>query len=154
MDTEDIKNRVLEFLKTENKSSAAFAQEIGVQPSAISHIISGRNKPSLEFVLKMLNKYPYISTDWLLFGKGPIYSQKDNTDLFSGQYISSVKPEQFDINQSPPGDKMFSIEQPVNVIKTEKSGAEMLKNSKIKKTSRIIVFYNDNTFSEHLPESE
>ncbi|MDP4223940.1 MAG: helix-turn-helix transcriptional regulator, partial [Bacteroidota bacterium] len=48
---------------------------IGVQPSGISHILSGRNKPSLDFVLKMLERYPFISTEWLLFGKGSMYSE-------------------------------------------------------------------------------
>ena len=71
---ESIKDRIIEFLKSENKSSAHFAQEIGVQPSAISHIISGRNKPSLDFVMKMVNTYPFLSADWLLFGKGSMYS--------------------------------------------------------------------------------
>ena len=53
-----MKERLLEFLKAENKSSAQLAEEIGVQPSGISHILSGRNNPSLDFVLKMLEKYP------------------------------------------------------------------------------------------------
>jgi plasmid maintenance system antidote protein VapI len=65
-----MKERILEFLRIENRSSAQFAEEIGVQPSSISHIISGRNNPSLDFVIKMLTKYPDISSDWLLFGKG------------------------------------------------------------------------------------
>jgi transcriptional regulator with XRE-family HTH domain len=60
-----MKERLLEFLKAENKSSAQFAEDIGVQPSGISHILSGRNNPSLDFVLKMLEKYQFLSTDWL-----------------------------------------------------------------------------------------
>lgn len=55
-----MKERILEFLKTENKSSAKLAEEIGVQPSSISHILSGRNNPSLDFVLKMLEKYQFL----------------------------------------------------------------------------------------------
>ena len=55
-----MKERIIEFLKAENKSSAQFAEEIGVQPSGISHILSGRNKPSLDFVIKMLEKYKFL----------------------------------------------------------------------------------------------
>ena len=77
-----MKERLLEFLRTENKSSAQLAEEIGVQPSGISHILSGRNNPSLDFVLKMLEKYPYLSTDWLLFGKGTMYKDKQMQSLF------------------------------------------------------------------------
>ena len=50
-------------------SATAFADKIGVQPSNISHILSGRNKPSLEFVEKILMHYPNVSADWLIRGK-------------------------------------------------------------------------------------
>ena len=57
-----MRDRIIEFLRIENKSAAQLAEEIGVQPSGISHIISGRNRPSLDFVLKMLEKYAFLST--------------------------------------------------------------------------------------------
>jgi DNA-binding XRE family transcriptional regulator len=154
MDTDEIKERIMEFLRNENKSSAAFAQEIGVQPSAISHIVSGRNKPSLEFVLKMLNKYPYISTEWLLFGKGSMYTAKPVKDLFSQELSDSVKPDQGEIKGSPTSEGIFSIEQTVSKGKPGKISSEELKNRKLKKTNRIIIIYDDSTFSEHLPDSE
>ncbi len=72
-----MKDRILQFLKSENKSSAQLAEEIGVQPSGISHILSGRNKPSLDFVMKMLEKYKFLSTEWLLFGKGNMYREPE-----------------------------------------------------------------------------
>ncbi|MEQ8192821.1 MAG: helix-turn-helix transcriptional regulator, partial [Candidatus Eremiobacterota bacterium] len=68
-----MRERILEFLNNQNKTSSQFAEEIGVEPSGISHIISGRNKPSLDFVLKMLGRYPFISSDWLLFGRGNMF---------------------------------------------------------------------------------
>src|SRR4030043_2004108 len=85
-----MKSRIEEFLKAENKTSAQFAEEIGVQPSGISHILSGRNKPSLDFVLKMLEKYRFISTEWLLFGKGSMYKETVMQSLFEE---SADKPE-------------------------------------------------------------
>lgn len=77
-----MKERILEFLRKENKSSVHFAEEIGVQPSGVSHILSGRNKPSLDFVLKMLEKYKFLSTEWLLFGKGSMYKEQRIPTLF------------------------------------------------------------------------
>lgn len=152
MDVDDIKNRILEFLKKENKSSAHFAQEIGVQPSAISHIISGRNKPSLDFVMKMINRYPFISTEWLLSGKEPMYLDKSQYDLFaSGEESSDVGSNRFSVRSK---DDTFTIE----TNNTHQAGdkipvsANTLKNKK--KTDRIVVFYSDNTFSEHFPDSE
>ncbi|MDU8886162.1 helix-turn-helix transcriptional regulator [Yeosuana sp. MJ-SS3] len=52
------------------ESSSSFAEKIGVQRSSISHILSGRNKPSLDFVLKILSSYPEVEMYWLLNGKG------------------------------------------------------------------------------------
>ncbi|MFO7755820.1 MAG: helix-turn-helix transcriptional regulator [Bacteroidales bacterium] len=75
-----MKDRIQQFLRSENKSSSKFAEEIGVQPSGVSHVLSGRNKPSLDFILKMLNTYPSVNTDWLLFGKGEMY-KSDETRL-------------------------------------------------------------------------
>ena len=84
-----MKERLLEFLRVENKSSAQFAEEIGVQPSGISHILSGRNNPSLDFILKMLEKYQFLSTDWLLFGKGSMYKDSKIQTLFDEDVLSA-----------------------------------------------------------------
>ena len=57
------------LMKINNLTAAAFADEIGVQRSSISHILSGRNKPSLEFIQKILNHYPKVDANWLINGK-------------------------------------------------------------------------------------
>ena len=51
-------------------SAALFAEKIDVQRSSISHVLSGRNKPSLEFVLKVVTHFPEVNLYWLLNGKG------------------------------------------------------------------------------------
>jgi len=56
------------LMKINKLTAASFADEIGVQRSSISHILSGRNKPSLEFIQKILAKYPKVSADWLING--------------------------------------------------------------------------------------
>ena len=68
--------RILEILKIKNLSPAQFADLIGVQRSSISHLISGRNKPSLEFIQRILKTFPEINTEWMLSGKGPEMNQK------------------------------------------------------------------------------
>jgi transcriptional regulator with XRE-family HTH domain len=68
-----MKDRIIKILDKENISAAKFADVLGVQRSSISHILSGRNKPSLDFVQRILQKFPNINSDWLLFGKGNIY---------------------------------------------------------------------------------
>lgn len=67
-----MKDRIHLLIKSKNFTAAQFADEIGVQKSGVSHILSGRNNPSLDFIQKILTRFPDISTDWLLFGKGPM----------------------------------------------------------------------------------
>lgn len=56
------------LMKLNNLTASSFADEIGVQRSSMSHILSGRNKPSLEFIQKVLVRFPKVSADWLIAG--------------------------------------------------------------------------------------
>jgi transcriptional regulator with XRE-family HTH domain len=143
-----MKDRILEFLRAENKSSAQLAEEIGVQPSGISHILSGRNNPSLDFVLKMLEKYKLLSTDWLLFGKGSMYKGIQMQTLFdepsgsvseNGKVLPGNEPEksilEFQDNTPDQSNKEFT-----EPARRRASGVE-----------KIVWFYNNNSFEEYFP---
>tara|TARA_B100000809_G_scaffold160242_1_gene157618 strand:- start:2654 stop:3010 length:357 start_codon:yes stop_codon:yes gene_type:complete len=65
----ELVDRFKYLMKLNNLSASAFAEKVGVQPSSISHILSGRNKPSLEFTQKVLAQFPKVSADWLISGK-------------------------------------------------------------------------------------
>ncbi|MBN2747237.1 MAG: helix-turn-helix transcriptional regulator [Bacteroidales bacterium] len=62
--------RIKEIIAKSGLSNGEFSDKIGIQKSSLSHVLSGRNKPSLDFVLKILDCFPEINSDWLLFGKG------------------------------------------------------------------------------------
>jgi plasmid maintenance system antidote protein VapI len=70
VNTADFINRIDQILKFHDLSASAFADTIGVQRSSISHLLAGRNKPSLEFVLKVVSSFPDVDLYWLLFGEG------------------------------------------------------------------------------------
>ena len=135
-----MKDRILQFLKAENKSSAQLAEEIGVQPSGISHILSGRNKPSLDFVIKMLEKYKFLSTEWLLFGKGTMYREPEMQQLFEDSLnISAV-------------DDKISEEIRETVKKNEKKDTLVTDNEDVKPSlERIVWFFDDGSFREYSP---
>jgi len=139
-----MKDRIIEFLKAENKSSAQLAAEIGVQASGISHILSGRNNPSLDFVIKMLEKYKYLSTEWLLFGKGKMYRDKQVLTLFDDPpvQIENDQPVSFGKKQ---GNESLSAE---DTKANDANPAGRANNSGIK---RIIWFYENNEFEEFTP---
>lgn len=84
-------NRINLLLKAKNLTAKQFADEIGIQPSGMSHILSGRNNPSLDFVTKVIKRYPEIDIRWLMFGIGEMYDMKNkhtsdvNTTIISSQ---------------------------------------------------------------------
>lgn len=66
--------KVIDFY---GESASSFAEKIGVQRSSISHILSGRNKPSLDFIMKVFTSYPEVELYWLLNGKGIFPTQQN-----------------------------------------------------------------------------
>jgi len=139
-----MKERIIEFLKAENKTSAQFAEEIGVQPSGISHIISGRNKPSLDFILKMFEKYEYLSTDWLLFGKGSMYKEPAMQKLFEESVDS-------DTNNSITPKEQSQKSETKNKTFTEAADHQLRKELCVEK---IVWFFNDRSFREYFPGND
>ncbi len=135
-----MKDRILQFLRSENKSSAQLADEIGVQPSGISHILSGRNKPSLDFVMKMFEKYKFLSIEWLLFGKGNMYREPEMQRLFD---------ESPDITNNE--DKTIGA-IPETKKANQTSGIISIDNEYVKPSlERIVWFFNDGSFKEYSP---
>lgn len=63
-------SRIQKVIQLKKLTSSAFADQVGVPRSTISHILSGRNNPSLEFVQKVLDSFPEIRTEWLVRGEG------------------------------------------------------------------------------------
>lgn len=113
----DFINRLQKVIDFYGESASSFAEKIGVQRSSISHILSGRNKPSLDFVLKVLSTFPEVDLYWLFNGKG--------------DFPSESKPKGLK-NESPP-----VLEQ--DLLKSEKPNHG-------KTIEQIVIFYSDGTF--------
>lgn len=143
-----MKERLLEFLRKENKSSAQLAEEIGVQASGISHILSGRNNPSLDFILKMLEKYQFLSTDWLLFGTGSMYKDSKMQSLFDDDTENNRDSNEIRTKR----EEISSAIDYQNVIKRspEKVSADATPDS-TSEVIKIVWFYENNRFEEFLP---
>ena len=146
-----MKDRILAFLQNENKSYAQFAEEIGVQPSGISHILSGRNNPSLDFVIKMLQKYPSLSAEWLLFGRGPMQRFASQPTLFdvepqisrSEEVTMETAPDTYSGGSNATDGKEMAPEE--QLLPEEQSGDLQ------KRLTRVLFFYSDKTFREYRP---
>lgn len=138
-------DRIKEILEKEHLSPARFADLIQVQRSAVSHILTGRNRPSLDFVIKVLNAFPKLSTDWLLYGKQPMYNQEaseheEGTNSAIEPAENSLFPtDRRDVPKNVQDGALKSNE--IVPFSTEKQLLEAKKE-----ISKIIVFYTDGTF--------
>lgn len=142
-------NSILKYYKT---NSSKFAEEIGVQKSSISHVLSGRNKPSLDFIQKLLSTYPEINADWLILGKGEMINDDSRSNLFS------TSPEkEMDVSEHTPKItfKENQIENPKPKLNTiSEHGIQNLSaNKSAKKATKIVIFYGDDSFKEFYPEN-
>lgn len=72
MENEEMKDRIAHIIRAKNLTAAEFAIRLGIQPSNISHLLSGRNNPSLDFVRKLKETFPEYNLDWIIFGNGPM----------------------------------------------------------------------------------
>jgi transcriptional regulator with XRE-family HTH domain len=155
-------DRLDKFLLAEQLTPAKFADIIGVQRSSISHIISGRNKPSFDFIAKVLQRFPRVNPDWLILGKGEMYKQMVQASLFDVPVVKEVireqeseqeivKQESFTDNTA--SEDAISKEPPTQNTALESSYPIDIKAFD-KEVERIVVFYKDRTFRSYTPSSE
>ena len=130
VNTSNFSKRLQKILDFYGVTATLFSEKIAFNRSTISHLLSGRNKPSLEFVMKVLQTYPEVDLYWLLYGKGsfPTPLNKVSTQI-----------------------KTTSKQNEIPVIDVENSVFEniALKNSNTSAIERIILCYKDGTFKQY-----
>lgn len=85
--------RLLQIMEYYNYSPSIFADEIGVIRSSISHIISGRNKPGVELIQKVLARFEDVSADWLLSGRGEMLKLKTSPEDIKQKFTQVNIPD-------------------------------------------------------------
>ena len=103
VNTEAFIGRLEELLQYYGLSASAFADRIGVQRSNISHLLTGRNKPSLEFVMRVVKTFPEVNLYWLLNGKGSFPQSTAQTK------ISPPTREKVKVQKSKSGQEIEKI---------------------------------------------
>jgi len=164
-----MKDRIQRIIARENLTASKFADLIGVQRSSISHILSGRNNPGLDFLNKILQHFPHISGDWLITGQGSmvklgggntpkmptLFDKKSEsansepqsatitTETIKGESLPLLPKSDLStsptINDSPQQQEDIAPKMMPITAKHEAS------------VDRIIVFYADKTFDTYLP---
>ena len=173
----ELNNRIQKIIQYSMLTASEFADEIGVQRSNISHIISGRNKPSLDFIIKIKDRFPEIQWEWIIEGKGEMtkstlsptslqenkinFSEKEKnseTDLFSIINSPSYPTTE---NKSIPNPLGLNISAP-NIEKEKINDSQTLEEESIlsennnnqnskTKIKKIIILYENGKFEAYEP---
>ncbi len=124
-----MEKRIRQLLREKNLSAVRLAGMLGVQPSSISHLISGRNKPNYDFIAKLLRAFPEIDPDWFLLGEGEMFRSR------GGELFRAEKELSLPFDLSPKEAEQVS-------------GSPFIPSpSDGKQVERIVFFYTDRSFS-------
>lgn len=126
----EILDRIKMVMKMNQLNAASFADRIGVQRSNVSHVLTGRNKPSLDFIEKMLIQFPKVNASWLISG------QIQQTDV-----INPAKEDESLIT---------SVNSKINTNVNREMDAKVSG----KRIVKMITFYEDFTFDEFRPSND
>ena len=150
-----MKDRIAEFLKEEGLTPSKLAEMLGVQPSSISHLLSGRNKPGFDFIVKFLQRFPKVNPDWLILGKGKIYRESDTRQsLFSN--IEPLLPNQFPPEEEPnqktqSSEKRIFQGEPIDITQDQDPVTTNSNKSNNGTIEQLIICYDDHTFATYIP---
>ena len=128
-------NRLRKVLDYYQLSASTFAEKINVQRSSISHLLSGRNKPSLDFVMKVLETFDEVELYWLINGEGNFPKEEKKLEYASTLFseIDNIQDEHI-------------LEKKINSTEYAKEINPSLTNSDVEK---IVVFYKNGTFKQY-----
>jgi len=132
-----IQDRVRMILKSQSLTASQFADKIGVKRSNLSHVLSGRNKPSLDFLDKILRAYPNVDAKWLITGDAASSS------------INNLESDHQSIEQSTSISKKDSVETTRDSVNDAVSALDGQK-----KIRRVLVFYTDDSFDAYSPNNQ
>lgn len=154
-----MKDRLRQFLAAENISQAQFADTLNVVRASVSHILSGRNNPSFDFIKALMLHYPSLNVEWLMFGKGKMYKEAANTeqaplaaeppvsypvqDLLFPETDDEPAPEVREINEVPNQSPSVASSNEINTSNTQ---IQTIINQR--KVAKIIVLFDDGSYQE------
>ena len=139
--------RLKQFLAAENISQAQFADTINVVRASVSHVLSGRNNPSFDFIKAMMLQYPNLNIDWLMFGKGRMYKEQTRPEPIEDLLFSDLDLED-EVRTTPPA----PVEEKITPVETSTELNTLTQVTQVianqRKVSKILILFDDGTFQE------
>ena len=134
---ENFKDRLDHILRSKNLTAKKFAGLMEIQPSNVSHLLSGRNKPSVDFLTKLKEIFPEYSFDWIIMGRKPITINDPTPTAFDNHEVEFEPKNDDKIIEFDDIEEKIEEKQPIMTDKKE--------------VEKILVIYTDKTFNVLLP---
>lgn len=150
---EQFSQRLSQILSHFDLTSSQFADQIGVPRSSLSHIISGRNNPSLDFIIKTRDAYPMINLYWLIYGFEPFLLENssdipsrisaEEIGLLSKKHTTEPVQENIKTNLADDNDDIKSDDN------TEVFSPSQEISTSVPDEEKIVILFNDGTFKSY-----
>lgn len=141
---EDFIKRLELILEYYSLTASSFADKISVQRSSMSHLLSGRNKPSLDFIMKLVEEFPEVSLEWILNGKGNF--PKDDfapTPTIISPENKIVQEQKEDLFSSQPEKQNETFEE------KKVTQISNFENHSENEIERVVIFFKNGTFKSY-----
>ena len=138
-----IKDRIAHIIRSKNLTATQFAEMMQIQPSNVSHLLSGRNKPSLDFLIKLKDIFPEYSFDWIILGKKPITMSERQQSVKEEMLHDNVQFAAIESSALKISNLLGTTEE------TDRNSIDEIVETKIeqsKQVKQIVYIYDDNTF--------
>lgn len=157
-----MKDRIAHIMRAKNLKASDFATLLGIQPSAVSHILAGRNNPSLEFVKKIKETFPEYNLEWIIFGTGPMTLSEPYRNSFQEAIHEASLFDDVDRNETSPTSQLpsTSISSDASFPDTSTTAPTPNPNASplpitafsSSEIQSIVILYTDGTFQTYLPK--
>ena len=152
-----MKDRIIKIMQKEEMSAVQFAEKIEISPSSLSHILNGRNKPSLEVVMKIHKACTYVNLLWLLYGEGEMENQENapvpEDSAISGMMMFGESPI-FASNGTEDGENRKEMQLKTPVFAPKEIVREEVKyvEKPARKITEIRIFFDNGTYETFRPD--
>ncbi|QJP35579.1 helix-turn-helix domain-containing protein [Nonlabens sp. Ci31] len=146
----DFSKRMQKIMDRNDLNASSFAERIHVGRSSISHILSGRNKPSLDFVINTVKEFPEVDFDWLLNGKGT-YPRSETPQTLPTENTSPTAIPEKKAMESSRSEPMQTASQDLFSTPDHKETNHIPKINKGKNIQKVILLYDDGSFEYFIP---
>lgn len=140
-----MREKLQKLMASEQLTSSRFAELLGIQPSGVTHLLGGRNKPSFDLVQKILRRFPHINPDWLLLDSEQMYRSEEEESEIAVSTTNTEAPI------TPVNAEKFSATQNTQFSESSNLGSnieQLTTTARVnrKNVKRVIVLFDDHTF--------